>query len=287
MFNEDPSPREGAELRQSRVACIVAIALLAATASTLPAQLRKLRVVSTDSVPIVYAYVTVEGGTGQITDEKGEVNLGAGKRKTVTVNVRRIGYQPWFGKLELPDTASVQTVTLTHVALTLGEIVVTGRASISPFLQPFYDRWLMRQQGVLSATFIGPEEIEFRHPDRITNMLSGLNGVSFRRTTQNDLVAFGYNGTCQMAIVVDGTRQCPGSGCKCNACAGNMPEIGGNAVRPAPLSDLTAVPIDRVLDANDVVGIEVYTRGGNMPVSLQVDDPGCGVIAFWTGSRKP
>jgi hypothetical protein len=35
-----------------------------------------------------------------------------------------------------------------------------------------------------------------------------------------------------------------------------------------------------------VMGIEVYARGGNMPISLQVKDPRCGVIAFWTGGRK-
>ena len=48
-----------------------------------------------------------------------------------------------------------------------------------------------------------------------------------------------------------------------------------------------AVPVDRILEANDITGIEVYPRGGNMSVSLQVADPACGVIAFWTGSRKP
>ncbi len=70
---------------------LVTIALAAAVA--LPpvarAQSRKLLVVSSDSQPIVYAYVTVNGAIGMITDEKGEVSLGAGKTKTVTVNVRR------------------------------------------------------------------------------------------------------------------------------------------------------------------------------------------------------
>jgi len=36
---------------------------------------------------------------------------------------------------------------------------------------------------------------------------------------------------------------------------------------------------------NDVMAIEVYERGGNMPISLQVNDTKCGVIALWTGSR--
>jgi hypothetical protein len=257
--------------------------------------MRTLRVVSTDSVPIVFAFVSVDGGTGQISDEKGEIKLGAGKRKTVTVNARRIGFEPFFGKIELPDTAAVIKVVLPRLTQQLGAVQVMGRAQVSFALQPFYDRWLMRQKGLLSATFIGPEELEFRHPAKIADMLSGLNGISFRETKDNERVAFGYNGQCQMAILVDGIRQCPGNGCKCSTCGQNIPQLpqrgeGGpiwlrGAADTLRLSDMNSVPIDRILDANDVAAIEVYTRGGNMPVSLQVSDPGCGVIAFWTGSR--
>ena len=73
------------------------------------------------------------------------------------------------------------------------------------------------RKAALSATFIGPEEIEQRHPNKITNMLSGLNGVSWRNTERGDLIAYGFNGTCQMAVLVDGVRQCPNAGCKCDA----------------------------------------------------------------------
>ena len=149
------------------------------------AQSRVLRVVSTDSVPVVYAFVTVDGANGRVADENGRVSLGAGKRATVTIDVRRIGFQPFSGKIELPDTAATVTVTLRRLAQALGEVRIADTASngrVGLKLQGFYDRWLMRQKGTLSATFIGPEEIESRHPDRITNMLRGLNGVSFRQT---------------------------------------------------------------------------------------------------------
>jgi hypothetical protein len=267
-------------------------ALIAIVPAISSAQMRTLRIVSSDSAPIMYAFVSVEGGVGQISNENGEVKLGTGKRKTVTVNARRIGFQPFFGKIELPDTAAVITIVLPRITQQLGEVQVTARARVAPSLQSFYDRWLMRQKGVLSATFIGPEEIEFRHPDKITNMLDGLNGVSFRNTAQNQRVAFGYNNQCQMAILVDGIRQCPAAGCKCSTCGGNVPEISqkmmlnGNLPDSLKLTEMNSVPIDNILAANDVAAIEVYTRGGNMPVSLQVSDAGCGVIAFWTGSRR-
>ena len=230
------------------------------------------------------------GGGGAAADE---VSLGAGKTKTVTVNVRRIGYAPWFGQLTLPDTAAVLRVTLGRIAQSLATVSISGsesRAGLSLTMKGFYDRWEMRQKGLLSATFIGPEELEFRHPDKITNMLRGLNGVSFRQSIENEQVAFGLNNQCQMAIVVDGTEQCPLIGCAANAnnhgaSIYRAPSAGwrtGNA-----LSEQNAVLIDRILEANDISAIEVYPRGGNMPVSLQVADPACGVIAFWTGSRKP
>jgi hypothetical protein len=123
---------------------LITAVLLAILPSIAGAQVRTLKVVSTDSAPIMYAFVTIEGGTGQISDEKGEISLGAGSRKTVTLNVRRIGYQPWFGTLELPDTAATLTITLPRLAQALGEVRVTGRASAGPGLQPFCDRWLMR-----------------------------------------------------------------------------------------------------------------------------------------------
>ena len=239
----------------------------------LGAQARVIRVVSSDSQPVAYANVIVEGGLTQITDEKGDVSLGAGKRQTLTLNIRRIGFSPWFGKIELPDTAAVLTITLSRLAQTLSAVTITGAEIKSPLaIKGFYDRWLMRQKGVLSAVFISPEELEFRHPDRITAVLYGLNGVRFsqdcietptpRHGCLKGQVAFSSQPTkCPMAIVVDGQQQYPPAG--------------------------AYIDLDRLLGASEVAGIEVYARGGNMPVGFQFQDTRCGVLAFWTGSRKP
>ena len=275
-------------MRKLRMACATILAAVIAIPSLAQAQQRTLRVISSDSLPVVYAYVTINGGNGQVTDEKGELSLGAGKKSSLSLSVRRIGFQQWFGKIDLPDTAVVMTVTLVRTAQLLAEVHVTdgARGGISVPMQRFYDRWMLRQKGLLTATFIGPEEIESRHPDRITNLLNGLNGVSFRRTGQNDMVAFGNNGTCQMAVLVDGIRQCPARGCNTEGGSSNAGKMMARR-DTTPLNDQTAVTIDRILDANSVSAIEVYTRGGNIPSSLYVADAACGVIAFWTGSRRP
>ena len=208
----------------------------------------------------------------RITNEKGEVNLGAGKRQTFTVRVSRIGFAPWFGKVDLPSVATM-TVTLPQIAQILAPVTVNGSPQIKTPLQltGFYDRWMMRQKGTLSAVFIGPEELEFRHPSKITSMLSGLNGVRMVKRFEGKGMGIereawspmrlpaqdSLGGMCPMAVLIDGQQE------------------------RAP------VYIDRVLDANAVMAIEVYERGGNMPIGLQADDNTCGVLAFWTGSRKP
>lgn len=233
-----------------------------------------LRVISADGRPVVYANVSLAGGTTRITNDKGEVGLGEGRIHVITTSVRRIGFAPWFGTIDFPDTASVVTVTLSHVAQNLGEVKITGQKNpSSPFVQGFYDRWMMRQKGLLSATFIGPEELESRHPDLISNVLRGLNGLQLVNAGPGVMFQVAYSTdvpNCPMAVVIDGMQQYPVTVYHTN---GAPPTV-------KPLF------IDQLVPANDVMAVEIYPRGGNMPISLQVNDTKCGVVAFWTGARR-
>jgi hypothetical protein len=229
---------------------------------------RIVRVVAANGQPIMYANVVLEGATTRITNENGEINLRAGKRQQFTLRVSRIGFGPWFGKVDFPSVATV-TVTLPQIAQMLPSVTVNGSPAIKTPLQltGFYDRWMQREKGALSAVFIGPEELDFRHPGKITSMLRGLNGVQVQKLKglgmdEDNLVAYATTSAnimqmCPMAVLVDGHQE------------------------PPP------VYLDRVLDANAVMAVEVYNRGANMPIGLQADDTACGVLAFWTGSRKP
>ena len=257
------------------------MALGALSPASVISQATVLKVIGSDSVPVTFAWVSVEGGIANITDAKGTVSLGATRHRTLAVEVRRIGYQPWFGKLELPDTAAVLTITLPRLAHQLAEVTVTGQVIKSHLeLAGFYDRWLMRQRGTLSATFIGPEELERRHPSRATDMLYGLNGVSMVNV-QGAMMARGIGGTCFMTVLLDGNVLCPKGGCYTSS-SSNAPSISSRSGSP-PAS---GVDIDQYVSASDVAAIEVYARGGNMPISLQAFNSACGVIAIWTGSRK-
>jgi hypothetical protein len=99
-----------------------------AGASGARAHTRTLQVLSADGYPLAHANVSVEGGAPKITDDKGELGLGAGAHQTLTMRVTRIGYTPYFGAVELPDTAAVVTVMLPRLAQTLAAVTLSGGA---------------------------------------------------------------------------------------------------------------------------------------------------------------
>jgi hypothetical protein len=229
---------------------------------------RMVRVLSERGQPIMYANVTLDGATVRITDEKGELNLGLGARQKVSVRVARIGFAPWFGVVDLPAGATM-TITLPQIAQLLAAVTVASGATGGPQVKAslplagFYDRWMQRQNGALTGVFFGPEEIEFRRPVKVTRMLAGLNGIRLICDMSGDCRIQSTNpggilpGTsCPLAVVLDGKQ------------------IYGD------------VNVDALINVNDVMAIEVYERGGNIPIGLQVNDTKCGVVAFWTGSRK-
>jgi hypothetical protein len=250
-----------------------AAAVCAATSAT-EAQDRILRIVSADSQPIAYAFVQANGGRAQLSGEDGRVSIGPGKKQTFTIEARRIGYTPFYGKIDLPDTAITVQIVLAPVVQQLGSVrVAADKAKSSLELNGFYKRWLDGQKGVTSALFIGPEEIEKRNTSRVSALLASVNGVTMGRTNNNRAVVTSSAGSCAMAIVLDGRQVCPGAGCHMQDGA------------TTGLTDMNAVLIDEVVDVNSVAAIEVYRRGGNMPSAFHVDGE-CGAIAIWTGSRK-
>ncbi len=267
-------------------------ALLIGAITTAPAAAQSsiLTVIGSDSGPVPYAWVAVRGGAANITDERGKLSLGGGRNTTLSVEVRRIGFVPWSGKVVIADTAASTTIVLRRLAQAIGAVTVTARQeSRDPKLAGFYDRWLMRQKGALSATFIGPEEIEFRHPARPSDLLAGVDGVSLMRTDRGSMIARGGGGTCFMTVMLDGRQLCPAAGCHVSDNA-NAPQISrtppSREQMTAPGLDDTQVNLNQYVNADDIVAIEVYARGANMPISLQALDAACGVIAIWTGTRR-
>jgi hypothetical protein len=248
------------------------LAVASLTASAAHGQDRVIRVISSDSQPIAYAFVQANGGHSLLTDEDGRVSMGSGKRQTFTIEVRRIGYAPFYGKMDFPDTAITISVALQGLAQQLGAVrVMAGKGKSSLELSGFYRRWLEGQKGANSAVFIGPEEIEKRNASRVSAMLSGVSGISMSRTSNSNTVIT-TSGGCPVAIVLDGRQVCPNAGCR-------VQDVHGG------FTDQNSVLIDQIIDLGSVAGIEAYKRGGNVPSDFHVDGT-CGVLAIWSGTRK-
>src|ERR1035437_6998158 len=113
--------RTGVKMRyvSGMSAFMAALALSAASPACAIAQATVLKVIGSDSVPVPFAWVSVEGVTAGFTEEAAQVTLGAARHKTLKVEVRGMGDEPWLGKLDLPDTAAVLSVVLRRIAQSL------------------------------------------------------------------------------------------------------------------------------------------------------------------------
>lgn len=277
-----------------RLGVALAVATLGAVIVPLSAlaQQRTVRVLGDDGEPVAYANVTLAGERPRITNEAGEVGVGTAERPAGPVDVRRLGYEPWYGTLAWPDTQMTAKVTLHRITRRMFTVKVTDSSRVTPFfLRGFYERMLARQRGIGSGIYLTPEEVEKRNAGVSTALLQGINGVSLHRMPSGKMAAMNSNGSCQMTILVDGHVVCPEGGCDHSAPSASPPSPAGGrrgsrtvVPRAAPGND-QFVALDDVVSANDVAAVEVYPRGASVPASLPTVDSSCGVVAFWTGGR--
>jgi hypothetical protein len=278
----------------------VGVALLWLTsAAVATSQSTTLKVTSTDNTPIPYAWVAIRGRDDAIADAQGQLDLGPGRHQKIQLEVRRIGFQPWSGTLTTPNEAGVLTVALSRSARNPATPTLNNSQSKKTGLElvGFYDRWLRKMYDKKNgATFIGPEMIEKRNPRSTTDMLDHVSGVTLIRTSKGVRGAMGkgegaitaalrsaegqplrFDRECFMSIVVDNGPACPAVGC--HHVFANDP--------PGSTSDEHIVDLDRLIDPKLLMGIEVYPNKDAMPDEVLYQYEGCGLIVFWTGSRKP
>jgi len=262
------------------------------------AQQRVIRVMGDDGQPVAYANVAFAGERPKITNEKGEVPVGTGARgahDTLTVDVRRLGYEPWYGTLAMSDTATTPQVTLHRISRRMFTVtVIDSSYGVPAYLRGFYERMLARQRGIGNGIYLTPEEVDRRNANLTSALLQGLNGVALQRTATGKIVAMSSGGSCQMTVLIDGHRACPPNGCDTGTSSSSSPPPPGGpprrrravVTRPPP-RDEQFVLLDDLLGPNEIAAIEVYPRGATIPPSLPaVADASCGLVAIWTGGRK-
>lgn len=232
--------------------------------------------------PVPYAVVRLKGGVQRIADDSGYVQLALAAKDSAELQVRRIGYKEFFGKVgRAADGRFV--VTLPVVARTVGAVTVTAAANTPLARTGFYDRVERVKKGAFSAEMVPPEELEFRNAMQVSRLLDGRRSVRVARNRNGQPVILGRGG-CGMTIIVDGQRV-----------SGTVEE---NVVGEAPSSINPAgtrqggggggMTIDQVVNGTDVMAIEIYPSTANAPAELiQIGGRGsCGMVVIWTGARQ-
>lgn len=214
------------------------------------------RVINDRGQPLDGAQVNLSiAGRAARTGSSGAFALDSLPEGTHVLDLRAIGYAPIRVPVNLASDAPVrETFELTRITTIMDTVKVTAVRVYSGAQFAGFER--RKRMG--TGWFMDVEELERHAYTYPTDLVTMAPGVFVRGVGPDALILMRGNGgdLCIPTISVDGVRHV------------------GDAI------DLQALaPINRL------VGVEVYARNAIIPVELPMAMNGCGVIAFWTGSR--
>lgn len=276
-------PHAGSQRRQlastahKAAAFAIASALLAVLAGPCLAQVVLEGRVLDDSTgrPIHDARVLLEDRYGktagyQKTDSLGRFRFEMTKSERFRLEARAVGYQParrtvlWM--MEDRSFAGLE-VRLTPHAMLLApvEVVALAPVKVSPVLANMEYR---RTHGF--GIFISRQEIETRHPQRISDLLETTPGVRLSRQGSG----------ASRRVIHLGPLPGPGGG----DCPVQIFLDGMLATRNTRGGDVT---VDDLADPQDVEAIEIFKGLATVPAEFLNQQARCGVIAIWTKRSLP
>ena len=242
------------------------VSLITASASSTaqePAAINKSQlsglVVDSLGAGVPYAQVFIDDGNhGATADEDGRFYIGDLRPGKLMVLVRRVGFDPVYFTVTLPEAANVQVrVRMRRNIIELSTVDVTDRDPLRKL--GFYDR-----MAAGNGHFISPAMLAHMRPLRATDAFMSIpNVVVDRRGNRSRLVT--SNLRCEYAIVID------------RVSVGRQ----GSRVRSTSPDDLVS--------ASDLYAIEVYPRNRGLPVEFlgMSDEDGCGTVVIWTKGVLP
>ena len=206
---------------------------------------------------IAGAEITIVGtGLRAHTNPQGEFRLTNVPAGTVTVGVRRLGFAPTVGSIEIgPNEAATMPVVVAPLAQSLAAVIVRGDRRFEEHgrLAGFYQR-RSRSSG---GHYITREQIDQRNPAQLTDLFRSVPGARIYSSTFNNVVRF-RGMRCAPLVWLDG-----------------FPATAGEY-------DLDA------LDPYIIEGIEVYLGVATVPPEFRWVRGGdsCGAIVIWTGFEE-
>ena len=251
---------------------VVAFAWLALAAAPCRAQIVLEGHVMDDSTgrPISGAHVLLMDRYGttvgfQKTDSTGRFNFERPENGRYRLYARAVGYEPsletvlWM--MQDRNFAGLEVRLAPHATLLAPvEVLALSPPRTSTVLR---DMEFRKSHGF--GIQITRQEIEARHPLRISDMLEETPGVRFSRQG---------SGSVRRVIHI-GTLPGPGGG----DCPVQIFLDGVLATRAAPGGDVT---VDDLVEPQDVEEIEIFKGLASVPAEFLNPDARCGVIAIWT-----
>jgi hypothetical protein len=212
--------------------------------------------------PLGSADVSVVGtGARVVTSENGRFLMLQVPPGQYLLVVRRIGYAPTSGIIEVPER---DTLRLSYTLVRSSNLLDTVRVRSSRVTMRMFDFEKRRQQGL--GQFITQEEIERRGSIQTSDFLRYMRGVE---VSVNTTQAFGgtqvysrregggfdanqQQNYCPMQVLLDGII---------------LPRYFNLDLLPPP---------------KQIAGIEVYSGAATIPPQFGGVDRRCGVVAVWT-----
>lgn len=254
--------------------CLLAAAALLLAPGPAPAQslVRGRLIDAASGGAIVRGTVVISANRGRwqratLSDSAGGFHFEDVSPGPYRLRATRVGYREVVGQLGLSADSLVEVELRMSVASVVMEpVTVTSRSTrdVSPVLRGFYARM---QHG--AGRFITREEIEARHPVRVTDLLRSVPNLQAAvprgptGMSGSVMTHAGSAGRCGVVFFVDGTRV-------------NEPSMPG---RPSMRDNLS---IDDYVVPEEVEGIEVYRGESDTPAEFTSRWVQCGTVVIWT-----
>lgn len=177
------------------------------------------------------------------------------------IRVRKLGYLPEYFPLNaVAGRTTSASINLRAAGQQLASVEVRADAmKTNSKMRGFYERAALGD-----GIFVERSEIMNRNASQVSDVLRGRNGINvYARGANGAMIAGrtvrmasgqGGAGVCPLALILDGVN--------------------------VPLRD--GLTIDRIVNVQDVRGIEVYTTGPQVPAELSNGSTECGAVVVWT-----
>lgn len=206
--------------------------------------------------------------TGGVTNEDGRFSLRS-RPGNFILQVQRVGYATTASRelrLTRRDTLDF-AVRIPLRPTRIGALTVTSRGrSLDP--SGFFQR-----RRHVSGRFLGPYEVERRHPNSPADLLTDIPGFQIRHGMGGYRVLMtGRSRHCVPTVYVDG----------------RLAHRGTQTSHLQERTDDDGVFLESLVNANAIRAVEAYQSGATAPVRFRPVGPigggDCGVLVFWTRS---